>query len=96
MSELMLSLGKAIRKAREKKGLSANQIAELLRMKGHAYRRYERGEVPMKATTLIEIADALDVSLDELVGKQKHKDDSKIIHQKISAEKGQRIIFTVE
>ncbi len=91
------SLGASIKRVREKKGLSANDLAELLQMKGHAYRRYERDEVPLRAATLIEIAQHLEVTLDELAGfKELPKDDEKIIYQKIPSKKGTKIIFEVE
>ena len=91
------SLGAAIKSAREKKGLSANDIADLLDIKGHAYRRYERGEVPLKAETFIAIAHHLGISLDELAGKTKAETgDGQIIYQKIPSKKGTKVIFTVE
>ena len=97
MTKSNKSLGDNIRAAREKRGLNANDLADLLNIKGHSYRRYERGEVPMKAELFIEIADHLEISLDELAGKKETaKDDGQIIYQKIPSKKGTKIIFTVE
>ena len=90
-------LANLVKKAREKKGLTANQLADLIKIKGHAYRRYERGEVPFRAEMFIEIAQQLSMSVDELAGLAKpKKSDEKIIYQKIPSTKGTKIIFEVE
>lgn len=91
------NLGEAIKAARERSGLSVADLSDLLGMKAHSYRRYERDEVPLKATTLIEIAQHLNVSLDVLAElKKPNPDDQEIIYQKIPSKKGTKIIFVVE
>tara|TARA_R100000152_G_C6574487_1_gene40590 strand:- start:136 stop:423 length:288 start_codon:yes stop_codon:yes gene_type:complete len=91
------SLGELVRLARENRGLSASQMAAMLGIKGHAYRRYERGEVPFRADTLIEIAGYLEMGLDELVANKPRKtSQSKIYHIKVSGKPGTKLIVEVE
>lgn len=91
------NLGELIKAARERSGLSVSDLSDLLGMKAHSFRRYERNEVPLKATTLIEIAKHLNVSLDVLAGLEGPAvDDQEIIYQKIPSKKGTKIIFVVE
>ena len=53
---------------RKEKGLSQADVGRLLGIKGDAYGRYERGEVKPSIEVAMRIAEALDVSLDYLVG----------------------------
>lgn len=59
-----------LKKYRKEKGLTATQFAELLGIKYLTYRNYEGGSTEPKYETLIKIADLLDVSLDELLGRE--------------------------
>lgn len=57
-----------LRKYREKIGLSRKDIAAILNISIQAYGHYENGEREPKLDTLVKIAAALHVSVDELLG----------------------------
>ena len=88
-------LAAKIKTARERRGLTATQLADMLNMKGHTYRRYERGEISVKATLLIDLSRHLEMPLDELVGNQPPTSKGEIIHRKIPGKKGTKIILTI-
>lgn len=54
---------------REKKRISRIVLSELCGLNSDAVRRYERGEVEPKLSSLIALADYFGVSVDYLVGK---------------------------
>ena len=89
------SLGELVRLARENRGLSASQMATMLGIKGHAYRRYERDEVPFRADTLIEIAGYLEMGLDDLVDNTKAKKPGKKIRHFTVTGEPQTIIIEI-
>jgi len=64
-----MSFGKRLMEVRKKKGLSQEDLATLIGTKGPAIGRYERGAANPTIEVAIRLADALDVSLDYLVGK---------------------------
>lgn len=57
---------------RKLKGLTQKQMAETLSITENQCQRYEYGTTLPTVTGLIEIADFFDVSLDYLVGREKH------------------------
>ena len=64
-----MTIGENIRKIRKSKGLTLKQLAE---KSGYAYQHIHHIEVSNhipKVSTAIDIADVLEVSLDELVGR---------------------------
>lgn len=63
----------AIRKARIEAGLTIKQLGEMIGIKESAMSRYERGQSKPSILVVIAIADALDVSLDYLVGRSNKK-----------------------
>lgn len=63
-------VGLAIRKAREDRGLTRNKLAELSGISEQSLVDWElRGKYPC-IYNLIPVADALNISLDELVGRE--------------------------
>lgn len=63
-------IGKNIRRIRKSKGLKIKDLAEKTGYSyGHIHRVENDIHIP-KITTVIDIADVLDVSLDELVGRE--------------------------
>lgn len=52
---------------RKEKGISAKQMAEMLGIERRSYRNYESGDRVPSLSTLVKIADILDVSLDYLL-----------------------------
>lgn len=66
-----MTIGQSIKKAREAKGLSRYKLAEMAGIAPITIYQWERGAFCPTITCLIFIADALDISLDELVGRER-------------------------
>lgn len=64
----MIQLGSRIRQARDRAGLTQEQLAERIGVSRTAVARYESGEIEPKLHNLAAIALALNVSADELLG----------------------------
>ena len=62
-------LGKKLKRLRDDRDLTIEQVAEALGMKLNTYGKYERNINP-KRETLVKIAEFFDVSLDYLMGKE--------------------------
>lgn len=65
----MCNFSQSLKKHREMYGATQKQMAEKLGMTPNAYQKYELGTREPKLSTLVEIADILQVSLDDLVGR---------------------------
>jgi transcriptional regulator with XRE-family HTH domain len=63
------TFGQRIRTLRVKKGLSQKVFAKMVGMRGATLSRYENDKRLYQWDTLIKIADALDTSIDYLVGR---------------------------
>ncbi len=63
----LCALGNRIQTAREAKNLTQEQLAEALGLKALHIAMLENGEKPPKLETLINLANTLDVSADELL-----------------------------
>lgn len=75
MSGPTTEVGFAIRKAREDRGLTRKALAELSGVSEQNIIEWElRGRYPC-VYTLIPVADALNISLDELVGRKFKKEN---------------------
>ena len=59
-----------LRAARSSRGLTQVRLAELLGISPRVYNRWERGAATPKLDTIVRLAEILDVSLDELVGRR--------------------------
>lgn len=68
-----MKFSKILHKTRLEKGFSAQEIADKIGVSLRSYRFYESGHSNPKLTTLIKIADTLDVSVDYLLGRTKNK-----------------------
>jgi transcriptional regulator with XRE-family HTH domain len=65
-------LAQNIRKLRKKKGLSQEKLARLADISTATLVKIEAGVAKEPTiTTVIKIADALDISIDELIGRRK-------------------------
>ena len=58
-----------LRMLRKRKGYTQRQMAKKLKIKQPSYANYELGKYEPNIQMLIKIADILDVSLDELMGR---------------------------
>lgn len=61
-----------VRDLREDHDKTQKDIAALLNMQLTVYQRYERGERELPLWAAIKLADYYDVTLDYLVGREKH------------------------
>ena len=64
-----VDLGNRIRDARERMRLSQEELAELARLNRVTIAKYESGKVEPGAQALSRIADALEVTVDALMGR---------------------------
>lgn len=56
-----------LNETRKSKGITAQQMADLLGLHIRAYRKYESGDTTPPISNLVKIADLLDVSTDYLL-----------------------------
>lgn len=62
-----------LRYLRESRGLTQKDIASEIDIGLHTYQRYEYGEREPQLSTLVALADFYDLSLDELVGRERKR-----------------------
>ncbi|TKB99092.1 helix-turn-helix domain-containing protein [Pedobacter cryophilus] len=82
-----MTLGQQITTLRKKKGLSQADLGKLVETSGDIIGRYERDEVKPSIEVVVRMADALEVSLDFLVGKSDLELDKKTIKRLEDIEK---------
>lgn len=75
----MKKLGDNIMLLRKKRGLSQSALGKTIGTSGDVIGRYERGDITPSIDVVAKIADALDVSIDYLVGKTNLKIDTKLL-----------------
>lgn len=66
-----MTFGEAMRKVRMKKGLTQKELAAALGTKAAVICRYEAGKIAPTIIRAQEIADALEVPIERLLGKKK-------------------------
>ena len=76
-----MTLGQQITTLRKKKGISQADLGKRVETSGDIIGRYERDEVKPSIEVVIRMADALEVSLDFLVGKTDMELDSSTINR---------------
>ncbi len=59
-----------LREARSARGLTQLRLAELLEISPRVYNRWERGIAAPRLDTVVRLAEILEVSLDELLGRK--------------------------
>lgn len=74
----MSDFAQRLRLLRESRQLTQVRLAELIEVDARAYNRWERGTIAPQLDTLIKIADVLQVSLDELVGRKPMSSEARI------------------
>lgn len=75
----MNELGDNIMLLRKKRGLSQAALGKIIGTSGDVVGRYERGDITPSIEVVSRIADALEVSIDYLVGKTKLRLDKKLL-----------------
>ena len=63
-----MNFGSRLLQARKNKGMSRENLAEILKTKGPVIGRYERDEITPSIEVAAKIANALEASLDSLTG----------------------------
>ncbi len=81
----MTALAERLRQLREARNLSQVRLAELLSVDPRAYNRWEKGATAPHLDTIIKMADVLQVTIDELVGRKPISDDIKIRNHTLHA-----------
>ena len=69
----LVETGEKIRALRESRGMSQEQLAELVGVSKNSIHRYENGNVEMKMIIMFKIAFALEVSPYELIAPKNYK-----------------------
>ena len=96
-----MTLGEHIIRIRKKKGLSQGELGKAVGTSGDIIGRYERDEVKPSIEVVIKIADALEVSIDFLVGKTTVELDNPTVKriqdiQKLNEEDKTSILKTID
>ena len=76
-----MDFGQNMMLIRKQKKLSQAALGKLIGTSGDVIGRYERGDIKPSVDVVSKIADALEVSIDFLVGKTKMKLDKKILER---------------
>jgi len=81
----MAAFAERLKALREARKLTQARLAELIGVNPRAYNRWERGNFVPQLDTLIKIADALNVSLDELTGRSPTAQEPAVHNPKLHA-----------
>ena len=73
-------LATRMKEFRQARGLTQTRLAELLEVSPRVYNRWETGAAAPRLDTLVRIADILEVSLDELVGRRQPQEQALRLH----------------
>jgi transcriptional regulator with XRE-family HTH domain len=73
---IVMALGDNMMLLRKKKGFSQAELGKLIGTSGDVVGRYERGDISPSIEVVSKIADALEVSVDYLIGKTKMELDA--------------------
>jgi transcriptional regulator with XRE-family HTH domain len=76
-----MALGDNMMLLRKKKGFSQAELGKLIGTSGDVIGRYERGDISPSIDVVAKIADALEVSVDYLIGKTKMEMDSEAVRR---------------
>ena len=68
--ELLMCFGSQLKKLRKEKGLTQQNMADMMGITMRNYQRYEYGDINVPATTLNFFADYFGVTADYLLGRE--------------------------
>lgn len=85
MKEDIVKIGKRIRNSREKKGLTQENVAELVGISERAYGSIERGKTCCSLVNLIKIVRVLGLSMDYLLFDKVPEEDKNELHKLIKS-----------
>ena len=94
----IIDTGERIRALRQQRNLNQEQLAELANLNRVTIAKYESGRVEPGAQALARIADAMDVTVDEILGRQesetKQEDlDVLALREQLRRDPNTRILF---
>lgn len=72
-------IGEKIKRLRTEKGMTQKDLADKLFVTAQAVSRWENGEVEPSISTVTEMANIFEVTVDEIVGKEVNKEEPQII-----------------
>jgi transcriptional regulator with XRE-family HTH domain len=98
-NELDVTVGKRVRSARKDKGWSQDNLARAVGITSQQVQKYERGANRISASRLIELCDALEIDVQDVVGglqktKPKRQSVIDLTHHEKRALKALRAIPT--
>ena len=70
-----MSFGKRLREARIQQNKTQQEMADLIGVALQSYQRYEQGDREPSLSTLVALANTLDVSTDDLLGRTARSDE---------------------
>lgn len=70
--DLLVGFGNQLKELRKKKGLTQQNMADMMGITMRNYQRYEYGMINVPATTLNFFADYFGVTTDYLLGREEH------------------------
>ncbi len=76
-----MALGDNMMLLRKKKDLSQAELGKMIGTSGDVIGRYERGDISPSIEVVAKIADALEVSVDYLIGKTKMELDAEAVRR---------------
>ena len=79
----MADFSERLKTLRKQRRLTQARLAQLLDISPRVYNRWERGEVTPHFDTVVRIADLLQVSLDELAGRQEVASDPAVHNHRL-------------
>lgn len=96
-----MDLGNNMMLLRKKKGFSQADLGKIIGTSGDVIGRYERGDIIPSVEVVSKIADALEVSLDYLIGKTRMEMDKQALKRledisKLPADKKNYILELVD
>lgn len=67
MNEINTQIGNRIRNFRKMKKITLNELSAIIHKSKSTISKYEKGEISIDITTLYEIADALEIYIEQLI-----------------------------
>lgn len=88
--------GNIIRIIRQNKSLSQQNMADEMGITVSSYSKMERGEIDIKLSRLLQIAEALDVPLSEIIGDTELNEPAYKYQQKADNQIGETLAFLLD
>lgn len=95
----MMNIGERIKALRAKKGYSQEQFAELANLNRVTVAKYEAGKIEPGAQALTRMADAFEISVDELLGRstqdqEKFDNETMMLRERMRYDPNYRLLFS--